>query len=282
MALPDFLIVGAMKCGTSTLAAQLGAQDGVFMTTPKEPNFFSDDDIYARGLCWYESLFERAASDDLKGEASTHYTKLPTFPETVARMHAVLDTPKLVYVVRDPIERALSHIVHEWTERRMGRDPTAAFARHPELIEYGLFAKQITPFIEAYGRDAVCLTSLERLKVDPQGELERVAAHIGMTRKPLWRNDLEPQNVSGERFRKLPFHSLLVNNPVAEAVRRSLVPRGLRTRVRQARQYGKRPQLPGNLRKQLQERFAEDQAELRRMFPGVLELTDRQWQENTT
>jgi hypothetical protein len=164
----------------------------------------------------------------------------------------------------------------------MGRDPTAAFARHPELIEYGLFAKQITPFIEAYGRDAVCLTSLERLKVDPQGELERVAAHIGMTRKPLWRNDLEPQNVSGERFRKLPFHSVLVNNPVAEALRRSLVPRGLRTRVRQARQYGKRPKLPGNLRKQLQERFAEDQAELRRMFPGVLELTDRQWQENTT
>ena len=61
MPLPDFVIIGAMKCGTSTLAAQLGAQDGVFMTTPKEPNFFSDDAVFAQGLPWYESLFEAAA-----------------------------------------------------------------------------------------------------------------------------------------------------------------------------------------------------------------------------
>ena len=45
--LPDFLIVGAMKCGTSTLQAQLALQDGIFMTTPKEPNFFSDDAVFA-------------------------------------------------------------------------------------------------------------------------------------------------------------------------------------------------------------------------------------------
>ncbi len=60
MSLPDFLIVGAMKCGTSTLAAQLGAQPGLFMTTPKEPNFFSDDDVYARGMAWYRALFDAA------------------------------------------------------------------------------------------------------------------------------------------------------------------------------------------------------------------------------
>ena len=58
---PDFIIIGAMKCGTSTLAAQLACQDGVFLTTPKEPNFFSDDEIYARGHGWYRSLFAAAA-----------------------------------------------------------------------------------------------------------------------------------------------------------------------------------------------------------------------------
>ena len=46
---PDFILIGAMKCGTTTLAGQLAAQDGVFITTPKEPNFFSDDAVYARG-----------------------------------------------------------------------------------------------------------------------------------------------------------------------------------------------------------------------------------------
>ena len=60
MALPDFFIIGAMKCGTSTLQAQLARQDGVFMTTPKEPNFFSDDDIFAKGRAWYEGLFADA------------------------------------------------------------------------------------------------------------------------------------------------------------------------------------------------------------------------------
>ena len=68
MALPDFLIIGAMKCGTSTLQAQLAAQPGIFMTTPKEPNFFSDDAIYANGLGWYEDLFAGAGPDDRKGE----------------------------------------------------------------------------------------------------------------------------------------------------------------------------------------------------------------------
>ena len=49
MKTPDYIVIGAMKCGTTTLAAQLGAQSGLFMTTPKEPNYFSDDDVFARG-----------------------------------------------------------------------------------------------------------------------------------------------------------------------------------------------------------------------------------------
>jgi hypothetical protein len=74
MSYPDFFILGAMKCGTTTLAAQLGRQDGVFMCEPKEPFYFSDDDVYARGPEWYHSLFRAAAPGDLIGEASTRYT----------------------------------------------------------------------------------------------------------------------------------------------------------------------------------------------------------------
>ena len=49
---PEFLIIGAMKSGTTTLQVQLASQPGIFMTTPKEPNFFSDDDVFARGMAW--------------------------------------------------------------------------------------------------------------------------------------------------------------------------------------------------------------------------------------
>ena len=61
MTTPDYIVIGAMKCGTTTLAAQLGAQSGLFMTTPKEPNYFSDDDVFARGPDWYSALFDAAA-----------------------------------------------------------------------------------------------------------------------------------------------------------------------------------------------------------------------------
>ncbi|MGR3434230.1 MAG: sulfotransferase, partial [Shimia sp.] len=73
MPYPDFLIIGAMKCGTTTLAAQLGRQDGVFVCDPKEPFYFSDDAVHARGPDWYRGLFAAAAPGDLKGEGSTRY-----------------------------------------------------------------------------------------------------------------------------------------------------------------------------------------------------------------
>lgn len=269
MALPDFLIIGAMKCGTSTLAAQLDAQAGLFMTTPKEPNFFSDDAIHTQGLGWYEQLFDAAMPGDLKGEASTHYAKLPTYPETVARMGAVLEAPRLVYMVRDPIERAVSHFIHEWTEGRMDGDPVAAFEQHLELIEYGLYAKQLAPFIARYGLEAICLTSLERVKVAPQAELERVCAHIGLSRMPVWQTDMGSQNVSAERIRKLPLHGLLVDNPIAATLRRTLVPKSIRNRIRAARSFGTRPEVPADLRRRLAARFAPDQAELATLFSGL-------------
>jgi hypothetical protein len=269
LVLPDFLVIGAMKCGTSTLAAQLAAQPGIFMTTPKEPNFFSDDNVFARGLDWYESLFDTAAPSDLKGEASTHYTKLPTYPETLARMQAVLPAPRLVYVVRDPIDRAVSHYIHEWTEGRMSGDPATAFDRHPELVDYGRYAMQIAPYLEAYGREAVLLSSLERLKSDPAAELRRVGAHLGLAVPPVWQTDIGAQNVSAERFRKLPLHGLLVSNPVATALRRALVPKSVRRRIREARQYGARPELPETLVAELRGVFAADLAELRSLFPEV-------------
>jgi len=270
--LPDFLIIGAMKSGTTTLQAQLAAQPGVFMTTPKEPNFFSDDDVFARGADWYHALFEGAAEGDLKGEASTHYTKLPTYPDCVARMAGMLDTPRLIYVIRDPVARAVSHYIHEWSEGRMDRDPVAAFEQHRELVDYGRYAMQLTPFIEQFGQDAIYLSSLEQLTSDPDGELRRIGHHIGSADPLVWDHDLGAQNVSAERVRRLPFHGLLVDNPVARILRRTLVPKSLRTRIRRARTHGERPELPAELRKNLEQIFAKDRVELAEFFPNHLAL----------
>ena len=75
------------------------------------------------------------------------------------------------------------------------------------------------------------------------------------------------QNVSAERVRKLPLHGLLVDNPVARALRHALVPKSVRTRIRMARTPKERPTLPAGLRAQLEDRFAPDRAALAQLFP---------------
>lgn len=265
---PDYIVIGAMKCGTSTLAAQLGAQEGIFMTTPKEPNYFSDEAVHARGPAWYAGLFAAAAPGDLKGEASTHYTKLPDYPQTVARMRAAVPDVRLVYMIRDPMARIVSHYIHAWSEGEIDEPLAEALGRRPRLVDYGLYGMQISPFVEAFGAEAILLTSLERLRAAPDAELARIAAHIGHAGPVRWREDLGRQNVSGERIRKLPLHGLLVDNPVARGLRRALVPRALRARIRARRQMRDRPEIPAAARPALEARFAEDRARLAAFFPG--------------
>jgi hypothetical protein len=265
---PDFLILGAMKSGTSTLAAQLSEQPGIFMSTPKEPNFFSDDAVYAQGLDWYGALFDGAAPGDLCGEASTHYTKLPTYPDTIARAHGALAAPKLIYIIRNPIDRAVSHVIHEWSQGGMGSDVVAALDTHPEIVAYGRYAMQIAPWIEAFGADAVHLTSLEAMQADPQGVLAAAAAFIGHPGPVTWVDARARENVSAERIRRLPLQGLLVDNPVAAALRRTLVPQSVRDWVKGRRQMQVRPELPAALRQSLADQFAEDHAALEALFPG--------------
>lgn len=268
MSLPDFLIIGAMKCGTSTLQAQLARQPGVFMSTPKEPNYFSNDDIFAKGQDWYAGLFADAAPGDLKGEASTHYTKLPTYPQTVARMRAVLDAPKLIYMIRNPMVRAVSHYIHEWTEGRLGDDARAAFHATPEIAAYGCYGMQIAPFVAAYGADRVLLTSLEQITANPDAAFADIAGFLGLPEDAAWVHDLPAQNVSAARIRRLPLQGLLVDNPVATALRRALVPKPVRNWVRARRTMATRPEIPTDLQTRLQAEFLTDRARLADIFPG--------------
>ena len=266
--LPDFIVIGAMKCGTTTLAAQLAAQRGVFMSTPKEPNYFSDDAVFAQGQGWYEGLFADAPPGAVKGEASTHYTKLPTHPDTLVRMRALLPAPKLVYMIRNPVARAVSHYIHDWSLRAAGDDAAQAFRDRSDFVDYGCYGMQIAPFVEAYGQERILLTCLEAFTADPVAEFARVAAHLGLPAGAGWQEDLDAQNVSGGRFRRLPLQSVLVDNPVARALRRTLVPKALRDKIRAQRQMQGRPEIPADLEARMQSRFLEDRVQLARIFPG--------------
>jgi hypothetical protein len=271
---PDFLIIGAMKSATSSLYHQLRRQPGVYMPDLKEPNFFSDDDVFSRGARWYENLFESASPDDLCGEASTHYTKLPTYPRTLARLHEALADVRLVYVMRNPVDRLVSQYVHQWSEGEISCGIDEAIVRYPELVDYSRYAFQIAPYVETFGRGAVLPVFFENLKADSQVELERICRFLGYRGSPEWQPDLKPDNVSSKRVRRFPLYGLLVDLQLAVRLRRMLVPKPVRTFIRRQFTMGERPRLSAESLAVLDAKFSEDLSRLSGLF-GCGSLPDR-------
>ncbi len=274
MNLPDFVIIGAMKCGTSTLHAQLAAQAGFFMSEPKEPNFFSDDDAFARGLDWYRGLFAEAGADAIKGESSTHYTKLPTHPHTIERLASAIPDAKFIYVMRHPVDRLVSHYIHEWTQGVIGDPIDVAIEKHPELVDYSCYAYQLDPWIGRFGAARILPVFFERMTAEPDAELRRIAQFLGASNHVEWLSDLGPRNVSSERIRKFAGYSLLVDNPLATFVRRRLVPKGVRDQVKANLQMRERPQLSPAAAARLEEVFNADLARLSARLSAQLSCAD--------
>ncbi len=259
---PDFIIIGAMKSATSTLHVQLSQQPGFWMSDPKEPNFFSDEDVWAKGLGWYSDLFAGASPTDLRGESSTHYTKLPDYPHALARMREHVPQAKLIYVMRHPIDRLISHYMHAWLEASMEGNLDEAVERYPQLVAYGQYAMQIRPFLESYGPENVLPVFFDRLTRHPQEELERICVFLGYQGKPIWSEDDAKQNVSTERLRADPLRDRVINFPPVRFIRQNLIPRSFRNRVKKAWQMPDKPELSLNARKALIEAFDDDLATL--------------------
>jgi Sulfotransferase family len=222
---PHFIVIGAMKSATTTLHEQLARQPGFLMSQPKEPNFFSDDAVYARGWCWYSAQFRQARESDLCGESSTHYTKLPVYPRTVARMVRDLPRIKLIYVMRHPIDRLMSHYVHEQTTGRITINVHEAVERHHELIEFSRYAMQLQPFLDAYGFKNILPVFFPRLVHHSQSELERIGRFLGHDGPLVWDTALKPQNRGWERMRPSPIRQALVQAPVLSTLRQRMLPR---------------------------------------------------------
>ena len=103
--LPTFLIAGCGKCGTTTLAFLLNHHPDVVISTPKEPNFLSDEHIYNKGWQWYESLFEQGQNCLARGDASVSYSLEETEEKIGERIYRYLPNIKIIYIARNPFKR---------------------------------------------------------------------------------------------------------------------------------------------------------------------------------
>lgn len=211
--LPDFLVVGAAKSGTTTLYHYLSRHPQVFMSPVKEPCFFDEARAWGRGVDWYRSLFAGAGPNQRCGEASTNYTRWPQVPGVPERISALVPGVRLVYVLRDPVERAYAHYVHRWTkELHPGRPFDENFeefvAHDPMCLDGSDYALQLERYRPHFPRGAFHLLYLDDLVRAPAPTLRRLFAFLGVDEaadvargRPLRANDRESFHVDQIRAR---------------------------------------------------------------------------------
>ena len=189
---PNLFVIGAMKCGTSSLHNHLAAHPEVFMCDPQEPcGLVAPDELrrhwpqmadlgFAASGERYLGLFAGGAGLPYRGESSTLYTKLPEITGIAARMASLCPDPRLIYIVRDPVERTISHYWHQVRQGGERRDMLTAIRDEPEYRDVSHYAMQLEPYLERFGDDRILLLTLEEMTSSPAVTVAAVARWLGI------------------------------------------------------------------------------------------------------
>jgi hypothetical protein len=202
--LPDFLIIGTQKGGTTSLHAYLAEHRRVSPPSTKEVHFF--DHSYGRGVDWYRAHFARTstAPGNLNGESTPYYLFHPLVP---ARVADVLPECRLIVILRDPIDRAFSHHNHERAlgfedlpfEQAIEREPARlegeqerilddpgyrSFAhQHHSYLSRGRYAEQLERWLEHIDRRRLLVLGAEDLFTEPAAVIGQAQDFLGLARE---------------------------------------------------------------------------------------------------
>lgn len=178
-ALPNLIVIGAQKCGTTSLHQYLSLHPDIGMSRKKELHFFSGQHNWERGEDWYRSWFDPARP--VRGETSPGYTNFPIIPGVPQRMHALIPDARLVYLVRDPVERTLSHYRHRVAERQEARPFREALADPAEIYtRRSLYHYQLEQYLPWYDIGRILVVQQEALLADRQRTLAKVFSWLGV------------------------------------------------------------------------------------------------------
>jgi hypothetical protein len=178
-ALPNLIVIGAQKCGTSGLHYYLSLHPEISVSRPKELNFFIAERNWPLGLDWYRSHFDATAK--VRSEASPNYTAYPQHLDVPERMHSVVPDAKLLYMVRDPIDRIAAHWVHNYAKRREKGDLRSTLM-HPNTsyLTRSHYHAQLQRFLRLYPREQVLVIEQEELRNRRLETLRRVFDFAGV------------------------------------------------------------------------------------------------------
>jgi hypothetical protein len=271
-ALPNLVLIGGLKCGTTSLHHYLNLHPEIGMSRPKELNFFVAELNWELGTDWYASHF--AAGDAVRGESSPHYTNRPRFGRVAERMAGLIPDARLIYVVRDPIDRALSHYLHNVSGGYETRSLAEALAE-PEsaYVHRGLYAMQLDPYLERFPRERIAIVAHEDLKLDRQRTMEELFGFLGVEAgfsSPQFAREWETGG--GKRSGRFRVMDRAVRLPGLRALDRNFdrLPESMRWMVERLVHDPEaaatpKPQPPPELHARLVDRFRDDVAELERI-----------------
>lgn len=265
--LPNFLLVGATKAGTTSLFAALAGHPQVWMHPVKELRFFTTQHNWHRGPGWYRAQFAQAPADARAvGEASNAYSRHPAYAGVPERIASLRPDMKIVYLTRDPMARLASHYRHRLVTGIEWREPSRAVREDPRYLAASLSADQVERYLEHFSRRQLFVARSERLFDDPAAVLGPLAAFLG---------------IDGDAWPALRLHNVTAERRVAPAPLRQLVRLpGARLPVKRvARTIAASPlarylapagsvpfDLEPALHARLEDRFAEDERRLARLL----------------
>lgn len=161
--LPNLIVIGAQKCGTSGMHFYLGLHPDVAVSEPKELNFFIAERNWPRGVEWYAARFDPEAP--VRVDASPNYTAYPQHKGVPERMASVVGDARLVYIVRDPIARIAAHWVHNYSKgRHQGALAETILKRGTSYIDRSRYAMQLERFLAVYPREQILVLENEDLR----------------------------------------------------------------------------------------------------------------------
>lgn len=291
MRLPDFLILGEMKCGTTTLWDALQQYGPVFTPQAKELHFFGSYakfDAFGRydrdghdGLASYAAAFTDAPDHTLCGEATPNYL---SDPGACRRIREALPDVRLVVILRDPVQRAWSHYWHQVRRGTETLDFGAALDAEPQRMAHGSdddrmmfsyvtrghYALHLRRYAEAFGRASLHVALLNDLTKHPARTVREVADHLGLTAFPDDHDDDTRtgllQNKNRATYPKSPALDRWIRRLQRWADTTGPLPRRsakwVADRTRPWRTYSGPPRMTDAQRQRLRAAFAESDASL--------------------
>lgn len=266
----DFVVIGAMRAGTTSLHNTLSGVDGLSLPRMKETDFFIDSKNWDRGRAWYESLFSKD-QDRLRGEVCPNYAKRDVFPEVPRHIHALAPDIRIVYIVRDPVERAISHYRHTWISTGDVPAPDALENTWEErhILATSRYAWQLQPWLDFFDREQLRIIDFDTLVQEPAREIHALARHIGLDCGAAV-SALADDNSSEDVARMPRWWHAMRNTPLGMTAR-SLAPTRLVSAVRsriKSRDVDDVPDLSSPVRDRFKA-YLEDDAKAFRKMTGL-------------